>query len=99
MKRDRNQLMLYYRVLHSPEHMADWHEERFFSYHNLLPGEWIDLFYKEKCHDAEKYPLRTNLGQFTQLALEQFLNLAPHYRQGDIWSADDLKKASQLDGI
>ncbi len=89
----------YFRVLHSPEHIADWKKGHFFSYHHSLPGEWIELFYKLSCRDSQKYPLQTILGKFTNHAWQRFLELAPSYKPAQIWSSSDLKDASQLDGV
>jgi hypothetical protein len=96
---DNQNVKIYYRVLHSSDHVSDWNAGHYFSYHFSLPGEWIQLFYKESCHDQNKYALQTSLGKFTDQARRRFLQIAPSYKPSEIWSASDRKDASQLDGV
>lgn len=89
----------FYRVLHTQQHIDDWKDGHFHSYHPALPGEWIQLYYNQERSDTGAYSLDISWGRMTQKALDSFLALAPTYAHGATWSDQHLKAAGELAGV
>jgi hypothetical protein len=89
----------FYRVLWSDNHFSDWNNGKFHSYHDSVPGEWSELYYVRNCFDKSKYPVDLFTGIRSQVALDNFLIIAPNYQHGVIWTNDHLKLVSQLEGV
>ena len=90
---------IYYRLLHSPEHIQDWKGAHFHSYHNAVPGEWRIAYSDHGLRAPEAFSLDLFTGRYTVSARDAFLELAPKYEHVPIWTRADLKRVSQLDGV
>jgi len=92
-------LEIFYRSLHSREHLTAWANFRYNSFHEYVPHEWQNEYYIKKVRDAGAYPLVTSLGRFTKRGVENFIRLAPKYEFHSRWERADTFLACELDGV
>lgn len=92
-------LDIFYRSLHSRDHLAAWANSRYNSFHDYVPHEWQNEFYIKGTRDAGAYPLVTSLGKFTKRGVENFIRLAPKYESYSQWERTDTLLACELDGV
>lgn len=90
---------VFYRALFTRIHRQRWDGEQYTSFHQLIPGTWIQTWCATGSLNSADYSLACNEGVFTANARQAFLGLAPKYSFDAALPPSVVQPAGELAGI
>lgn len=88
-----------YRALISRVHRQRWSRGQYTSFHQTVPGRWIDIWRRTQSQDPADYALQCSEGVFTEGARAAFLRLAPNHTFEFALPKEEAEPIGELAGV